>query len=626
MGTQSTNDEVRSRYETRVQDLNQTLAWRKKTCRLMQLLRGLFFVLLLIATIGAFQGLLPGALAYIIPGIPLVALFAAAAFNETLEGRQETDRIRRYLVKLQLARLDRQWNSLPVDEVPLPKSHQILINDLDLVGEASLFQLVNTAHTPLGKQTLAHWLTDPAEPGEIITRQQAVRELTDQANLREELQLLAYSVSQARTDPGEMLEWAKGRCRLPHHDLIVGLARFLAAAMVLTWVLFFVVSPAARMIVGGIGLALIAINLILTIAISGSIHRIFNSVAYHQRDIANYVNLFQLARRIPQNASRLEEIRQTLATGKTNAVAATSGLKSIIGAAQMRRAGLFFLVYLVLQLLFLIDFQVLAWLERWHRKHASRIPDWLLSVAEWESLASFANLAQQNPDWCFPVVDPASDRVAAERIGHPLIPESQRVANDVTVGPRNTILLVTGSNMSGKSTMLRSIGINCALAQAGSVVCAAELKLPPVQIETSMRIGDSISEGVSFFMAELKRLKQIAVQAEKLANDPRRTLLFLLDEILQGTNSRERQIAVIRVCEHLLDCGAIGAISTHDLELADSKKLKSKCRIVHFREFFEKGTDGKQMMKFDYRMRNGISPTTNALKLLELVGLGEAMD
>ena len=193
----------------------------------------------------------------------------------------------------------------------------------------------------------------------------------------------------------------------------------------------------------------------------------------------------------------------------------------------------------------------------------------------------------------------------------------------LSVGPQGSLLLVTGSNMSGKSTLLRSLGLNAVLAHAGGAVCAAEYSGPPLVVATSMRIVDSLDDGVSFFMAELKRLKEIVDQADSFRDDRGPMLLYLLDEILQGTNSAERRIAVAQVASHLLARRAIGAISTHDLELGEDPMLKDACRPVHFRETFSK-EDGKRKMTFDYQIRKGVAPTTNALALLELVGLREA--
>ncbi len=205
--------------------------------------------------------------------------------------------------------------------------------------------------------------------------------------------------------------------------------------------------------------------------------------------------------------------------------------------------------------------------------------------------------------------------MAAEALGHPLIATERRVTNDVEIGPPGTLLLVTGSNMSGKSTLLRSIGLNVVLAQAGGCVCAARFRLPPSDLQTSIRIQDSLELGLSYFMAALARLKGVVDAAEQ----PRqgRVLLYLLDEVLQGTNSAERSIAVRAVARHLLEAGAIGAMTTHDLSLAEEEPLKSSARLVHFTET----VDEHGAMRFDYRLREGIATSRNALRLMQMIGI-----
>lgn len=615
--------DCKSQYQKKVDELNETIRWRQKACHLLQGFRGLFFLLAGAGVIAALTGGLPGALAYIIPAIPFVALVIAAAYNETIEYRQQKDRVRLYLNQLQIKRIERNWNGIPETPFDVPDSHFHLAKDLDLFGHASLFKLVSLANTPLGIQMMGDWLLNPATPGEIKSRQAAVEALRSETDLREDLQALSHTVSQAQTDPSELLAWSQGELWLKFRPVLLWIGRISAALMLACLVLFFI-PGAPKMILGGTAMVLLVVNIFISIVFAGSVHKIFNSVGYRQRDVSTYVDLFRLSKQLPAGSEVLDQIKEELYSGNQNAVTTAGKLQSIIGLAQMRRSGLFFLVYILLQFFFLIDLHTLYWLEKWHQQHASRVSHWLNAVARWEALSSLANLAYHQPAWGFPQVGKECDRVTSKQLGHPLLSDEQRVCNDASVGPKDSILLVTGSNMSGKSTLLRAIGMNCALAQAGSVVCAETMSLPSIRIETSMRIGDSVSEGVSFFMAELKRLRQITLEADELAGNSDWTLLYLLDEILQGTNSRERQIAVIRVCEHLIDSGAFGAISTHDLELASAPVIKEKCQTVHFREFFRTGEDGKQEMSFDYVMREGVSPTTNALKLLAMVGLDDS--
>lgn len=212
--------------------------------------------------------------------------------------------------------------------------------------------------------------------------------------------------------------------------------------------------------------------------------------------------------------------------------------------------------------------------------------------------------------------------MTATGIAHPLIAPARRVANDLRIGPPGTILLITGSNMSGKSTLLRAAGLNAVLAHAGAPVCAAALVMPPVELQTSIRVQDSLELGLSYFMAALARLKQIVDAAARQgstppAGQPRRRLLYLLDEVLQGTNSAERGVAVCAVARHLIDAGAIGAMTTHDLALAGEEPLRSSAVLVHFTE----QVDGDGAMTFDYRLRPGLATSTNALRLMQAIGI-----
>jgi DNA mismatch repair ATPase MutS len=194
------------------------------------------------------------------------------------------------------------------------------------------------------------------------------------------------------------------------------------------------------------------------------------------------------------------------------------------------------------------------------------------------------------------------------------------VGSDFSVGPPGTFLLVTGSNMSGKSTLLRALGVNITLAQAGGPVCADALSLPPITLATTIRVQDSLEQGVSYFMAELQRLKEVVTIATQTSAAGERLPFFLLDEILHGTNTAERQIAVRQIVRHLLSLGATGAVSTHDLTLAQTPEIASTAQLVHFTETFTRSPEGLKMT-FDYKLRPGIATSTNALKLLEMVGL-----
>ena len=237
---------------------------------------------------------------------------------------------------------------------------------------------------------------------------------------------------------------------------------------------------------------------------------------------------------------------------------------------------------------------------------------WIGAVGELEALASLGTFAAEHPDFAFPVIAREGLDFTAESLGHPLLAPQKRVTNDVSLRGAGGGLLVTGSNMSGKSTMLRSIGVNAVLALAGAPVCAKRLEISVCSVRTSMRIKDSLEEGVSHFYAELGRLKEVVDAA-----DAGEKVLFLLDEVLHGTNSRERQIGAKAVVKHLLAKGATGAVSSHDLGLSDlEEESKGRVRNVHFQELV---ADGK--MTFDYQLKPGVVTSANALRLMKVIGI-----
>jgi DNA mismatch repair ATPase MutS len=279
------------------------------------------------------------------------------------------------------------------------------------------------------------------------------------------------------------------------------------------------------------------------------------------------------------------------------------------------------LFHFPIQLVTLWDFHVLWFLERWQLRSGRRMREWFDSLGEMEALGALAELCHDNPGWVFPQLDAAGRMLRARDLGHPFLRAGVRVVNDVEVGPPGTCLLVTGSNMSGKSTLLKAIGVNVVLARTGGPVCASDMQLPPLVLYTCIRVQDSLEEGISYFMAGLWRLKVI-VEAARAADAAHTGVLYLLDEVLQGTNTAERQVAVRVILRHLLSLPVIVVVTTHDLTLADEETLVQACRPVHFTEGVEGGGDAVTL-SFDYKLRPGLATSRNALKLLHLVGLGD---
>lgn len=577
----------------------------------------------------------------------LTAFFVAAILNEPVRDAMSAEKRSSMVTKRLIARLNRDWETLDwkttrakLKTVQLNEHQKDVADDLDLLGKSSLFQFVSMAGTTIGVRTLANWLTSAADADLARGRSEAVQRLAPRDEQRFRFYALARHVGEGTGDPDEFIRWSQSESWLDKNKWLLTWAQVSLGLSV-----FSIVSLVAfrlglsSTIIGQISLAvlvaMIVINVVITTVMLGPVHQIFSIAMASRESVDEYRELFSAAEWLQDDggsqpqANRLEHLHNVLLDDPDqSARLGMNALKRVAAMGSLRSSASTFLLYLPFQALALWDVRVLQKLEAWQEFYGKSVPGWFDAFGELEALMSLAAVCDENPNWVFPTwCDGHSDRDDSTKfeslgLGHPLLSDSDRVCNDVTIGPLGTILLVTGSNMSGKSTMLRSVGLNVSLAGAGAPVCATKLSLPSTELATSIRVRDNLAEGVSFYMAELKRLKGVVDRARELASNEGRCSLFLLDEILQGTNSRERQIAVTQVLRHLLSCGAIGAISTHDLELADEPELQAVSEIVHFRETITPDAEGNEQMTFDYQMRTGVSPTTNALRLLEIVGLG----
>ena len=561
------------------------------------------------------------AVAPLVAGVILLGCFAVlVVWHARVEERRAWCDALHTVNVIAIARIGRAWDRLPPADPPaaVVDLHPYAL-DLDLFGRASLMQWLGPAATASGQQTLPQWLLHPASAADVRFRQDAVVELASAADWREAFAAHGRLVATVRRpELDRFLTWAQsdGSLTPSRVRLVHGAALALTAAIGLL-----IGLHVAGAIDAAFWLIPIVLGIVLSFVTAPFVHGEFDRAGAGQHAFQRYADLLMHATTAPHASPLLQRLQARLSGAGHPAPAGMRRLNRILGFASLRAgAGI---LHFVVQALTLWDLHVFVALDRWRRTVGSHVGDWMLALGQLDALSAFAQIKADNPSWCLPdVTDPAGapDQPEArvfhgEQLGHPLIPDDRRVTNDVEIGPPGTLLLITGSNMSGKSTLLRAVGLNTVLAQAGAPVCGAVLRLPPIHLETCIRVQDSLEHGLSYFMAALARLKGVVDRSR--AVDDQHTVMFLLDEILQGTNTAERGVAVRGVARHLLASGAIGAMTTHDLGLASEEPLKTSARLGHFTEV----VDEHGGMTFDYRLRPGLATSRNALRLMHLIGI-----
>jgi hypothetical protein len=562
--------------------------------------------------LSAFPGPVVYGAARVAAGAAGVIIFLAlVSWHSRIDGRERRFEVLSRVNLEAAARVERNWKALPDPVEAGPGPQHPFASDLDLFGHASVFQLLGWAGTEPGRATLGRWLTERAEPDTAAERQAAVRELAPLEAAREEFAALGRLIEPGRSALGEFIAWAEAGPWLTRHPWRAWAVRGMPALLLLA-----AAAQAAGLVSQPIWLCPLGANVVLLAAFGKRTAVTFTRVFSRSGVVQGHAELFARISGAPCEAPRLRAIQAELRASGLTASIETARLARLGQLAEFRRVALF---HPIVSLFTLWDLQVLVALESWQRRAAPSLRRWYAALGEYDALAALASLAHDNPSWAFPVFDAGAQVLEADALGHPLIAADRRVTNDVRVGPPGSFLMVTGSNMSGKSTLLRAIGVNVVLAQAGGPVCASRLVMPPLSLCTSMRVQDSLEEGVSYFMAAVRRLKLVVETARAIGpDDP--MLLYLLDEVLQGTNTAERQVAVRRILHHLLGLRTLGVVTTHDLELAACDELADACHAVHFSEAVEHHDEGVRLT-FDYRLKPGIATSVNALKLLASVGL-----
>ncbi|MDR0359531.1 MAG: DNA mismatch repair protein MutS [bacterium] len=558
-------------------------------------------------------------------GVPALAALAAFAWlvwrHAGLRRTRDRSALQRQVAEEALHRARREWDGIPLREGSAADRAHPYATDLDLTGRASLLHLLDTTTSPMGAATLAEWLLAPipvdgqARDGrlaEVRERQDAVRELAERLDLREELQLRGRQRSLEDAGAEPFLAW----CEAEPEERGWTRAAWAWAAWLSPLLLWGLLGAwLARLVPVPVWIVFLLANLALWQLRGGVGERALGAVRRQQGAVRQYGEQLDLLTRAELEAPALRRLQEA---------AWGSGAPPRRELARLDRTLAFAVPpesmgYAVSQSLLLWNVHVANALERWRRRSGREARRWLDALGELEALGALAGLRHAHPAWTFPGFEEGAEELVGEQLGHPLLDPRMRVDNDVTLGPPGSFLLVTGSNMSGKTTLLRAIGVNVVLANAGAPVCARALRLPPVRLWTSMRIEDSLERGVSYFLAEVRRLREIVEAARDTAGGTP-MVCYLLDEVLQGTNTAERQVAARAVLRHLAGLPTLGAVTTHDLTLAEAPELSGAARQVHFTEQVD-AAGGAPSMTFDYRLRPGPATSTNALRLLESMGL-----
>jgi hypothetical protein len=501
-----------------------------------------------------------------------------------------------------IERITYQWIGRGRDGRHLAPAEHLYADDLDIFGRGSLFELLATTRTHAGEQTLARWLLAPASPDAVRARQEAVRELAGRLDLRERVAVMGDQVGLG-VHADLLRRWSRSPIALAGTSTRVGVALLVAATLgALVW---WYRTDQGGLVVAGLAAAQLAVAAFFKPRVSA----VVEAVAEPAHDLDLFADLLRAIESESFAAARLRELQAAVRRSGRKASREIGRLSQLTAILSSRD-----------NVIFAIPAGILMWatqwafaIEAWRSRAGTHIPEWLDVVGEFEALLALAAFSAEHPDYAFPDFVDGETTVDAKALAHPTLP-ADAVANDLALGrgaPR--LLIVSGSNMSGKSTFLRAVGVNIVLAHMGAPVRASALTLSPLAVGAAIRVQDSLTDGRSHFYAEITRVKTIV----DLAASSHGAVLFLLDEILGGTNSHDRRIGSEAVLTGLVQGGTVGLVTTHDLALGEiAERMPGRAGNVHFEDQFAEGR-----LSFDYRLRPGIVRTSNALALMRSIGL-----
>lgn len=547
---------------------------------------------------------LSSTLIYLAATLPLLAIFVKLVFADT-DNNKIIDH-NGYLLRInqdELTALNNNYYHFSDGGSYAPHDH-FYANDIDLFGRASLFQYVNRTTSEMGSACLAHWLLQPAKKDAIHLRQDAIKELSAVTEWRQILMAFGKEKQIEILTKQRLQNWIQENSVFFKNTLWI-LLQYLLPAFMLT----ILALNIAAIVKDPVRNYFLLASAILAYFISKKVVPIHNQVSKMSEELSVLSDSIQLIEKTNFTSALLQKLHATYTIQQGSASIELKKLKNILARLDYRLNPV---VFIPLAVLVQWDLQQVIALEKWKKRNQQNITAWFDALGNLEALCSLSTLHFNHPGWCFPAVKHEHFFIEGKAMGHPLINKNKRVNNAISIVQSGELMLITGSNMAGKSTYLRSIGINVVLAMAGSVVCAESFSLSPVQLMTSMRIADNLEENTSTFYAELKKLKTII---EKVNNNEQ--VFILLDEILRGTNSLDRHTGSVALTIQLIKHNASAIIATHDVELA---KLKEQYPSNILNYHFDAQVSNDELY-FDYRLKDGVCNSINASILMKKIGI-----
>ena len=539
----------------------------------------------------------------IIAIVTLIAFIISSFIDRNLKNEIRRVAILLNINYLEVKALSGDYNAFDQGIEYIDQSHDYS-HDLDIFGEGSIFQYINRTSTIFGKLCLSEYLSNAFNfSGKVVLRQNAVKELSGMVQLLQQIQLIFHDEKISESDKTEITDWLKSASPVHNLKLLRLLAYGLPSATmvcILLSILGIIVFPTF----------LTVLQLTIVFLYVRQTLQVQNSITSKSKILNKFAQCLLLIENTGFKSEYLLSLQNQLSF--TNGKSPSKSIHQLSSILNYMDSNLNMLVSIFLNGLFMFNLHLLLKVEKWKKLNRESVPVWFDSIATFDAMGSMGNFAYNHPEFIFPLLVENNFEFVAENLGHPLIPSDHRVVNAIEIKGWNQFAIITGANMSGKSTFLRTIGVNYILAMAGSPVCASKFNFYPIQIHSSIRTSDSLTRNESYFYAELKRLKQIIDELES-----GKKKLILLDEILKGTNSKDKQAGSVALIEQLLHYKSVGLFATHDLMLGELAnrfpgQVNNLCFEIHI--------EGDKM-RIDYKLHKGVCKNLNATYLMKNMGI-----